>query len=196
MSLFRLPCVTQTERLTPKIAAMSSLTVVLPLLPVTATSGIVNDARQARAIAPSARRESRTSICGSARRGEARHERAGGALRERFVDEVVAVEAVAGDRDEQRAGAERARVRRHGAERPDPRRRDGPAPRARRRPACAPSWRDSEQLGDDRAVAESAPLAADELLCLVAFARDEHDVADVARARSPPRSRCVDRESR
>ena len=65
MSLFRLPCVTQTERLTPRIEAMSSLTVVLPLLPVTATTGIPNEARHARAIAPSARRESRTSICGS-----------------------------------------------------------------------------------------------------------------------------------
>jgi hypothetical protein len=34
------------------------------------------------------------------RRAEARHKRAGGALRERFLDEVVAVEAIAGDRDE------------------------------------------------------------------------------------------------
>ena len=45
---------------------MSSLTVVLPLLPVTATAGMENDARHARAMAPNARRESRTSICGSA----------------------------------------------------------------------------------------------------------------------------------
>jgi hypothetical protein len=66
MSLFKLPCVTQIERLTPKIAAVSSLTVVLPLLPVTATTGIENDARHARAIAPKARRESRTWICGRA----------------------------------------------------------------------------------------------------------------------------------
>ena len=81
MSLFKLPCVTQIDRLTLKIEATSSLTVVLPLLPVTATTGIVNDARQARAIAPSARRESRTSICGERRRGEPRHERACGTLR-------------------------------------------------------------------------------------------------------------------
>ena len=47
------------------MAAINSLTVVLPLLPVTATAGITNDARHARAICPNARRESRTSICGS-----------------------------------------------------------------------------------------------------------------------------------
>ena len=51
------------------------------------------------------------------RRGEPRHERAGGTFRERFIDEVVAVEPIARDRDEQRTRAERARIRRHGAER-------------------------------------------------------------------------------
>ena len=95
MSLFKLPCVTQIERLTPKIAAMSSLTVVLPLLPVTATTGIENDARHARAIAPKARRESRTSICGSGDAASRETSAPAAPFRERVLDEVVAVEPIA-----------------------------------------------------------------------------------------------------
>ena len=65
MSLFRLPCVTQTRLLTLKIEAISSLTVVLPLLPVTATTGTEKLARQARAMLPKACRVSRTCTCGN-----------------------------------------------------------------------------------------------------------------------------------
>ena len=177
MSLFKLPCVTQTERLTPRIAAMSSLTVVLPLLPVTATTGI-GERRTPRA-RHGTERAARVAHLDlrQRRRGEPRHERAGGALRERFLDEVVAVEPIARNRDEQRA-RRRARACPSSRRRTtDRRRRGGPAPRARPRPAFAPSWRHSEELGDDGAVAERAPLGADELLRFVTFARDEHDVA-------------------
>ena len=66
MSLFRLPRVASTA--SPKAAARMlasiSLLVVLPLLPVTASSGRSKRARQAAASAPSARRVSATANSG------------------------------------------------------------------------------------------------------------------------------------
>ncbi len=67
-SLLKLPAVasrSDSPTACPKIDAIISLTVVLPLLPVTATSGSENRLRQPRASAPSASRVSGTISAGT-----------------------------------------------------------------------------------------------------------------------------------
>ena len=70
MSLFKLPCVANTFSSAPtatfKIEANISLTVVFPLLPVIATTGIENLLRQYADKSPKARRVSFTSTAGLA----------------------------------------------------------------------------------------------------------------------------------
>ena len=96
---------------------MSSLTVVLPALPVTATTGSGKLPRQARAIAPEgARRVSSTSTCGQGQLGNSRYERSGRTFLVYVGDVIVAVEAFALDRDEQRAADAFARIGRDGGE--------------------------------------------------------------------------------
>ncbi|MCY1237529.1 hypothetical protein D9M72_502310 [compost metagenome] len=68
MSLFRLPPVARrcsSPTAAAKIAAIISLTVVLPLLPVTATAGSVNWRRQPAPSSPSARRVSGATMAGT-----------------------------------------------------------------------------------------------------------------------------------
>ncbi len=69
MSLLRLPSVASTAARVPTWAARTaeiiSFTVVLPLLPVSATSGSAKRARQWAARRPSAMRVSATTTCGS-----------------------------------------------------------------------------------------------------------------------------------
>jgi hypothetical protein len=118
MSLLRLPRVASTASALPpkcarRIAAHISLTVVLPLLPVMPSSGIGKRARQAAASWPSARRVSFTATSGNpglAAAQAAFDHGAGGALGQHFGDEVVAIEALALERDEQHAGCHRARI--------------------------------------------------------------------------------------
>ena len=92
------------------MAAIISLTVVLPLLPATPTTGSENCARQAAAEAVSAACVSRTTICGSGRSTRRVDHGAGGAGGFRRGDEIVGVEPRPAQRDEQLAGLERARV--------------------------------------------------------------------------------------
>ena len=185
MSLFKLPCVTQTERLTPEDRRDELLDRRLA-----AAAGHRNHGNRERgtprgAIAPKARRESRTSTCDNG--DEASRERA---RRRRPL----------------RAPRRRSRCRRNGrrgsrrttsprrservsvvtARTIDRRRRDGPPLRARLRPTSATSWRDSEELGDDGAVAERAPLGTDELLRFVALARDSTTSPGRARSIATP----------
>ncbi len=68
ISLFRLPCVARracSPTAAARIDAIISLTVVLPLLPVTPMTGRVNPVRQACAMRPSATSVSGTTIAGS-----------------------------------------------------------------------------------------------------------------------------------
>jgi len=69
MSLFRFPWVASTIVASPQWAARIevsiSFTVVLPLLPVSATSGSAKRARQCAASLPSATRVSSTTTCGT-----------------------------------------------------------------------------------------------------------------------------------
>ena len=65
MSLFRLPSVASVGPTPRRTAAVISLTVVLPLLPVTPTRGIRKRPRQWAASRPRASRVSTTRITGS-----------------------------------------------------------------------------------------------------------------------------------
>jgi hypothetical protein len=94
------------------MAATISFTVVLPLLPVSATSGSAKRARQAAARRPSARRVSSTHHLRDGDVGLDRHRDhgRGRAAPDRVGDERVAVEALALQRHEQVAGGDRAAV--------------------------------------------------------------------------------------
>ncbi len=113
MWLLRLPRVASVVPARSRMAAVISLTVVLPLLPATPTMGIENCARQAAAEVVRAAWVSGTTICASGRStGRIDH----GARRARGLrggDEIVGVEARPAQRDEQLAGFERARIGGH-----------------------------------------------------------------------------------
>ncbi len=101
----------------PRIAPVISLTVVLPLLPVIPTTVPREVATPcAGEAASSASSVSGTTTCGDRRRDQAAHERARRAAGRRLRHEVMPVEALAAQRNEQRAGLERAAVGGHGAE--------------------------------------------------------------------------------
>ena len=116
MWLFRLPCVTRQGPQAPRIAPVISLTVVLPLLPVMPTTVPAVVAPPARANAVSAASVSGTTTCGTAastgRLTSAPLQPRSAAWRTKSWR----VEALAGERDEQRPGLERAAVGRHRAE--------------------------------------------------------------------------------
>ena len=100
--------------------AVSSFVVVLPLLPVTATTGIVKRARCQAASRPSARVVSSTSTSGTlagTSSGSAWTTRQAAPRAAASARKRVAVEAMAADREEGLADAERARVDRHAGDR-------------------------------------------------------------------------------
>ena len=121
-SLFRLPCGLEAGRRPPRIAAHISLVVVLPLLPVIATSGPRNRARWPAASAPSAVVVSATSITGSSRRSSAGSARPRRTTRPpapadaAFARKPWASWLRARDRDEELARSERAGVDRDAGE--------------------------------------------------------------------------------
>ena len=98
------------------MAAIISLTVVLPLLPATPTIGNENCARQAAADCVNAVWVSRTTTCASGALEPRVDHRTGGAGGFGGRDEIVGIEPRAAQRDEQFARLERARVGRHAAE--------------------------------------------------------------------------------
>ena len=140
MSLLRLPGVAATAAspaAARKIAAIISFTVVLPLLPVTATTGMSKRLRQN--VGERAERAQRVvdgdQVAGDAASRVPRSTSAAAAPRRSAPrDEVVAVEALALQRDEQIAAGEAARIGRDARERERRRRRRSHRPRARRSP--------------------------------------------------------------
>ena len=116
IALLRLPAVASTAgapNCSRRIDAIISLTVVLPLLPDDERERQVEARAPAGREAPERRervvdRDDRTAPAVAIRA----HHRGGRALREGAVDEVVAVEALAGERDEEvarrRRGASRS----------------------------------------------------------------------------------------
>ena len=178
MWLFRFPLVTRHGPHAPRIAPVISLTVVLPLLPVMPTTVPAKSRRHA--LAKRGQRTQRVRHDDLRHRGgdRPRNDGARGAAGRRLGNEVVAVEVLAGERDEQRARLERAAV---GSDRAECgilalqrcRRRRG---RIRRgRGSCF----HSQRVEHDATVAERPDVATDDLVVLVALARDHHRVARI-----------------
>ena len=124
------------------------------------------------------------------RRGRAATSAAAAPRSLRGADEVVAVEALALERDEEIARRERARVGGDAREAHVRRRACGRRPRARRSPcpSCAALHRCASASAAATAASENGgrtPFAL--LVVLVALAGDEHDVAGAARSRCAAR---------
>ena len=147
MWLFRLPRVTRHGPTAPRIAPVISLTVVLPLLPVMPTTVPSKSRRQAAR----ERRQRRERVAHddlrqrTIRRGRSTSAPAAPSAA-RLGHELVAVEALAAQRDEQRARLERARVGQHAA-----RTRVGAVQRAAG---------DARELGEGARIMRTSPSAA------------------------------------
>ena len=153
ISLLRLPRVASTAsspKCARRIAAIISFTVVLPLLPATrraAARSARARPRPARPSAPADRRpRSGSAVAAQALRALGGDQRRDGAARQRRGDEVVAVEALALERDEQVAGLQARACRWSRAGRRRWRRSAVPADRRARRSSVSimRSLRDSE----------------------------------------------------
>ena len=179
MWLLRLPRVASVVPARSRMAAVISLTVVLPLLPATPTTGIENRARQAAAELLSAAWVSATTICASGdATGVSTTAPAAPALA------AAATKSLALKRGPRSAtnsspALQRARVGGHagvGAIGALERAAAGLREIGQRAAHAAPPARDRQRVRDHLLVAERPALAAVDLVVLVALARDQHHV--------------------
>ena len=172
----------------PAAASSSTLVVVFPALPVMAITRPVKRPRAAPASAiyasfVSRDQHRRRPVDARQRVVDHDHRRATG---DRLVREVVPVEVCAAQREERVARLERARVGDDAnVRRRDARLRTASPPVASTRRASAASRRAPAVASNSRAIAtiveRQAPVA-DDLIRLVTFAGDQHDVARRASA--------------
>ena len=189
MSLLKLPSVANAPSpcQARKIDAIICVTVVLPLLPATATSGIEKRRRQPAARSPRAARRVGDDEARQRRAIEAMlGQRGDGAGRFRLGEEVVGIEALAAQCDEEVARRDAARVAVDARERRG-RIADELGRRQQRRELAERRHRPlrERQPGLERLrrvarVRERKPCAADVLVVLVALAGDEDDVGGSA----------------